>query len=174
MKTLLAKTKVAEVTDYGNNNKKTRLAAVSGDSEENKTFSQYTPSLSVEILVNKLEAVDFFSAGDDIYLTFSKEKPLKHNALDLLKNAFLVLSDIKTFAEKCPDGGNLAKVIGWALTEGGIKTFNIDGLVVDMDFIQNQTRNNPDNFSDLYNTAGIGETFNVPMNGRRLEATRLT
>jgi hypothetical protein len=174
MKTLLAKTKVAEVTDFGNDNKRTRLTRPEGTSEENKTFSAFTPQISVEILVNNPEAVDFFKAGEEVYITFSKDKPLKHDSLDLLKNAYLVLSDLKGFSEKCPDGGNLTKVIGWALTEANIKTFKVGDDIVDMDFIQNQTRINADNFSDLYNTACIGATFDVPVNGRRLEAIRLT
>lgn len=174
MNNLLAKAKVAEVTDYGNNNKRTRLSAVTGDTDENKTFSLYTPQLEVNILVNNPDNIDFFEAGQEIYLTFSKDKPLRNDVLNLLKNAYVVLSDVKTFAEKCPDGGNLQKVIGWALTEAGIKTFKFDNIVVDMDWIQNQIRGNNDNYSDLYNTADIGDTFTIHPNGRIVQVTRLT
>ena len=72
MKQLLAKMKVAEVTDFGNDNKKTRLTAIYGDSEENKTFSKYTPSADFTIMVTNPDATDFFKAGHEYYITISK------------------------------------------------------------------------------------------------------
>jgi hypothetical protein len=173
MRTLIAKTKVAEVTDFGNNNKRTRLAAVAGDSPENKSFSNYTPSLSVEILVNNPDAVDFFKAGEEVFLTFHKERLEVTEAMNLLKNAYAVLKNVKYFAERCPDGGNISAAIANVLIDAGIKMFkDNNGGVHDIDFILSQAV-----ASDalLINTAGIHENIRVELkNGNRMELQRLT
>lgn len=72
MKTLLAKFKVGSVTNYGNNNVRANLSAVTNTSEENKTFSIYTPSASVEIHITNPDALDFFEAGQEYVCEFKK------------------------------------------------------------------------------------------------------
>ena len=72
MKTLLAKFKVGSVVDFGNNNKEANLSAVTNTSEENKTFSIYTPSASVRIHITNPEALDFFEAGEEYICEFKK------------------------------------------------------------------------------------------------------
>lgn len=72
MKTLLAKFKVGFTTDFGNNNVKAHLSAVINDCPENKSFSIYTPSASVEIHITNPEALDFFKAGDEYTCEFKK------------------------------------------------------------------------------------------------------
>lgn len=72
MKTLLAKFKVGSVTDFGNNNVEANLSAVVNDSEENKSFSIYTPNASVKIHITNPEALDFFEAGSEYVCEFKK------------------------------------------------------------------------------------------------------
>jgi len=72
MKTLLAKFKVGSVTDYGNNNIEANLSAVTNSSEENKTFSIYTPNASVKIHITNPDALDFFEAGKEYVCMFEK------------------------------------------------------------------------------------------------------
>jgi len=72
MKTLLAKFKVGSVTDYGNNNVEANLSAVINNSEENKTFSIYTPNASVKIHITNPDALDFFEAGQEYICKFEK------------------------------------------------------------------------------------------------------
>lgn len=93
MRTLLAKLKVSQVTDFGNDNLESRLTAVSGESEENKTFSKYTPRADVNILVNNPDNTDFFKAGEEVYITFSKERPVFNRYTDLLSYALEVLEN---------------------------------------------------------------------------------
>ena len=72
MKTLLAKFKVSSVTNYGNNNIEANLSAVTNTSEENKTFSIYTPNASVKIHITNPDALDFFEAGQEYICEFKK------------------------------------------------------------------------------------------------------
>lgn len=72
MKTLLAKFKAGSIVDYGNNNKEANLSAVVNDSEENKTFSIYTPNASLKIHITNPEALDFFEAGQEYICEFRK------------------------------------------------------------------------------------------------------
>lgn len=72
MKTLLAKFKVGSTVDFGNNNVKANLSAVTNDSPENRSFSIYTPSASVEIHITNPEALDFFKAGEEYTCEFKK------------------------------------------------------------------------------------------------------
>lgn len=74
MKNLQAKFKVGSVTDYGNNNVEANLSAVVNDSEENKSFSIYTPSASVKMHITNPDALDFFEAGKEYIATFQKVK----------------------------------------------------------------------------------------------------
>lgn len=72
MKKLLAKFKVGSVVNFGNNNIEANLSAVTGDSEENKTFSIYTPNASVKIHITNPEALGFFEPGEEYIATFEK------------------------------------------------------------------------------------------------------
>lgn len=69
---LQAKFKVGSVENFGNNNVKANLSAVVSGSEENKTFSMYTPSASMSMLINNPNALDFFEAGEEYIATFTK------------------------------------------------------------------------------------------------------
>lgn len=72
MKTLLAKFKVGCVSNYGNNNVKAHLSAVTNTSEENKSFSIYTPNASVEMHITNPDALDFFEPGAEYVCEFKK------------------------------------------------------------------------------------------------------
>lgn len=72
MKNLRAKFKVGSVVDFGNNNIEANLTAVTGNSEENKTYSIYTPRADVKIHITNPEALDFFKAGEEYVCTFEK------------------------------------------------------------------------------------------------------
>lgn len=72
MKALLAKFKVGSVVNYGNNNVEANLSAVTNTSEENKTFSIYTPNASVKIHITNPDAVDFFEPGQEYICEFRK------------------------------------------------------------------------------------------------------
>jgi len=72
MTTLLAKFKVGSVTDFGHNNVEANLSAVTNDSEENKTFSIYTPNASLKMHITNPDALDFFEAGSEYICTFEK------------------------------------------------------------------------------------------------------
>jgi hypothetical protein len=67
MKHLLAKFKVSSVTDYGNNNHETKMSPVVSGSDENKSFSLYTPNGDFRIMVNNPDLIGFFVAGDEHY-----------------------------------------------------------------------------------------------------------
>lgn len=71
---LLAKMKCSQMTDYGNNNQEGTLTAVYGDTEENKSFSMYTPSANLKMMCNNPNAIGFYEPGDkyDYYITIEK------------------------------------------------------------------------------------------------------
>lgn len=72
MRKLLAKFKVGSITDYGNNNVKVNLSPVTNrDTEENKTFSIYTPSGSLEMHITNPSALNFFKPADEYLITFT-------------------------------------------------------------------------------------------------------
>jgi hypothetical protein len=50
---------------------KVKLQVVYGDSEENKTFSKYTPSGSVELYITNSEAYEAFELGKSYYIDFT-------------------------------------------------------------------------------------------------------
>lgn len=70
--TILAKFKVGSVTNFGNNNHNVNLSPVVSGSEENKSFSLYTPSGKIEMLINNPDAIGFFEPGEDYYVEFKK------------------------------------------------------------------------------------------------------
>lgn len=63
--------KVGSVVDYGNQNIEANLTAVTGNSEENKTYSMYTPRADMKIHITNPDALDFFKAGKEYVLTFT-------------------------------------------------------------------------------------------------------
>ena len=69
---LLAKMKCGSTQDFGNKNVEVNLTAVQGDSEENKTFSIYTPNASVKIHITNPDALDFFEAGKEYVCEFKE------------------------------------------------------------------------------------------------------
>lgn len=72
METLLAKFKVGSVQNFGNNNVEANLSAVISDSEENKTFSIYTPNASLKIHITNPDALSFFEPAEEYICTFEK------------------------------------------------------------------------------------------------------
>lgn len=68
--TLLAKFKVGSVTDFGNNNNEVNLSPVTSGSEENKSFSQYTPSAAIQMHITNPAAIGFFKSGKEYYVEF--------------------------------------------------------------------------------------------------------
>jgi len=71
-KTLLAKFKVGSTTNFGNNNVRAALSPVVQGSEENKSFSMYTPSGSIELHITNPDALDFFEPAGEYYVEFKK------------------------------------------------------------------------------------------------------
>lgn len=53
------------------NSETAKLRAVYGDSEENKTFSKYTPAANLEIQITNPEAFGAFEPGHDYLVRFS-------------------------------------------------------------------------------------------------------
>lgn len=52
--------------------KNASLSAVAGGSDENKSFSKYTPSANLQINIsNETPASDFFEVGKEYYLDFT-------------------------------------------------------------------------------------------------------
>lgn len=50
-----------------------KFCAVVSGSEENKSFSRWTPSLNLEMYIsNETPAATFFQAGKEYYLTFEE------------------------------------------------------------------------------------------------------
>lgn len=72
MRNLLAKFKVGSIVNFGNGNIEANLSAVTGDSEENKTFSKYTPSASLKIHITKEDALEFFKPSKEYIATFKE------------------------------------------------------------------------------------------------------
>lgn len=60
------------VTDFGTQ-KQVQLFAVTSGSEENKSFSKFTPGGTLNITVdNETKASDFFQPKKEYYLTFDE------------------------------------------------------------------------------------------------------
>ena len=70
---LKAKFLCHSVSDDGGENKQAMLMAVTTGSEENKSFSKYTPSGQLNISISKeTPASDFFTEGKEYFLTFDE------------------------------------------------------------------------------------------------------
>lgn len=74
MSTVRAKFVCTGVVDYPENQQKTvSFTPVTDGSEENKSFSKYTPGGSASLSISyETEAADFFEEGQEYYLGFSK------------------------------------------------------------------------------------------------------
>lgn len=72
MKTILTKFKVASTTDFGDNSQEVKMTAVISGSEENKSFSKYTPSGDIRLHITNPEILDFFIAGEEYYVRLEK------------------------------------------------------------------------------------------------------
>lgn len=74
MSNIIAKFKCDNVEDHPDCQQKTiALSAVTSGSEENKSFSKYTPSGLLYLSVSyETTAVDFFVPGEEYYLNISK------------------------------------------------------------------------------------------------------
>lgn len=72
MRTLLAKFKVGSTTNFGNNNLQANLTPVVSGSEENKSFSLYTPSGEIRLHITNPDALDFFEPAGEYYVEFKK------------------------------------------------------------------------------------------------------
>jgi hypothetical protein len=72
MKTLLAKFKVGSTTNFGNNNLQANLSPVVQGSEENRSFSMYTPSGEIKLHITNPDAIDFFEPAHEYYVEFRK------------------------------------------------------------------------------------------------------
>lgn len=67
-----AKLNVAEITKFCNGaGGKIIMFPVTGDSEENKTFSQYTPSGKVELMITNEQLLKELTVGEYV-VTFTK------------------------------------------------------------------------------------------------------
>lgn len=63
--------RIEDTTYKGGGSRKIYLNAVYGNSEENKSFSNATPSGILELVIDKeTPAYEFFVPGNDYYLTF--------------------------------------------------------------------------------------------------------
>lgn len=69
---ILAKFKAGSVTDYGNNNHDVTLSPVTSGSEENKSFSVWTPTGKIEMHITNPECIGFFEPGKEYYVEFKK------------------------------------------------------------------------------------------------------
>lgn len=66
-----AKFCVVQKTQYSNNNGQVVLQAVTGGSEENKSFWKYTPGGKVEMTIDNEAAFDAFEIGKEYYVDFT-------------------------------------------------------------------------------------------------------
>jgi hypothetical protein len=68
-----AKMYVDVITRHDENNVAVSLRAVTAtDSEENKTFSLYTPSAQITMWITNPDAFNYFEMGKEYYLDFAK------------------------------------------------------------------------------------------------------
>lgn len=75
-KTIRAKFVCESVTENADGNKGVNLTAVTSGSEENKSFSKYTPAGNVYLNVSKeTDAADTFKPGKEYYLDFTEAEP---------------------------------------------------------------------------------------------------
>lgn len=61
------------VTDFGHQ-KQAHLTAVTGGSQENSDFNDYTPAGDLTMSIDKKGAMDYFKPGKEYYLDFTEAK----------------------------------------------------------------------------------------------------
>lgn len=66
-----AKFKVLTITERMGDQKEVHLQPVVSGSEENKTFSTYTPTGELKMTITNPAAMDFFKIGKEYYLDFT-------------------------------------------------------------------------------------------------------
>lgn len=71
-KTILTKFKVGSVTNFGNDNEGVNMTPVVSGSEENKSFSLYTPSGKIEMHITNPNCIGFFVPGKEYYVEFKE------------------------------------------------------------------------------------------------------
>lgn len=72
---VIAKFKCTSIEDKEGDQKLMTASAVMDGSEENKSFSRWTPAGNLEMWIsNETDAMKFFVEGEEFYLNFSKEK----------------------------------------------------------------------------------------------------
>lgn len=68
-----AKMQCVSVLPTSDNQKVVNLLAVVSDSEENKSFSRWTPSANLEMIIsNETPAGEYFKTGKEYFLTFEE------------------------------------------------------------------------------------------------------
>jgi hypothetical protein len=109
MNVITAKFKVGSVTDFGNKNFEVKMTPVTGGSEENKSFSLYTPSGDVRLHVTEPSAANFFEPSKEYYLTFSKTNIPEHNVHN---NAIAFRDFLDTKGIEFKANGHFTTIIG--------------------------------------------------------------
>lgn len=71
-KTVLAKFKVASVTNFSNSNHQVSMSPVTSGSEENKSFSMYSPSGEIKLHITNPDCLGFFEPASEYYVEFRK------------------------------------------------------------------------------------------------------
>lgn len=72
MATTRAKFLCQTVTQYSGDLRSVRLTAITGTSEENKTFWKYTPNGTIEMSIDNPPASALFEPGKAYYVDFSE------------------------------------------------------------------------------------------------------
>lgn len=72
MEKLLAKFVCNSVTKFAGNQVSVKLSAVIGNSEENKSFAQYTPVANLEMQITNPNALEYFAPGEEYLLEITK------------------------------------------------------------------------------------------------------
>lgn len=73
MTKVLAKVVCSSATPIDGEQKRTVMDAVMNGSEENKSFSRWTPVLNIHMVTsNETTAGDYFEPGAEYYVTFEK------------------------------------------------------------------------------------------------------
>jgi len=68
-----AKFRVASITLYSETSRQVKLSAVTADDvEENRRFHKYTPSGTIEMMIDNPPAADQFKLGKMVYVDFTE------------------------------------------------------------------------------------------------------
>lgn len=72
MTTIRAKFKVGSTTNFGNSNLEVKMTPVISGSEENKSFSKYTPNGDIRLHITNPDVLGFFEPSAEYYVEFIK------------------------------------------------------------------------------------------------------